>query len=149
MIGKGPDRDKLIELAEYNNFNNVSFMEAVTKKEVASILIIMDVLYTGSLDLPIYRFGISPNKLLDYMMASKPIIQSIGSGNNLVTEVGCGLTVEPENSESIAKAIIKLYQMSQEERQKIGKAGRDYVLKNHEYKILAEKFISAVVSKTV
>ncbi len=149
LIGKGPDRDKLIELAKSNNFNNVSFMEAVTKKEVSSILLLMDVLYIGFLNLPIYRFGISPNKLLDYMMAGKPIIQSVGSGNDLVTEVGCGFTVEPENCESIAKAMIKLYRMPQEERQKMGKAGHEYVLKNHEYKVLAEKFISAVISDAV
>ena len=149
LIGKGPDRDKLIELAKYNNFNNVSFMEAVTKKEISSILILMDVLYIGFLNLPIYRFGISPNKLLDYMMAGIPIIQSVGSGNDLVTEVGCGLTVEPENSESIANAMIKLYRMTPEERQTMGKAGHDYVIKNHEYKVLAEKFLNAVTGNTL
>ncbi len=35
----------------------------------------MDVLFIGLKNESLYRFGISPNKIFDYMMASKPIIQ--------------------------------------------------------------------------
>lgn len=45
--------------------------------------------------------------MFDYMMASKPIIQAIDAGNNLVQEANCGLYAEPENVEAIAQAILK------------------------------------------
>jgi len=144
LIGKCPEKNKLIDFVKSRNYDNITFMEAVAKHEIPELLSLMDVLYIGLKNQSIFRFGISPNKLLDYMMAGKPIIQSINTGNDLVTDVGCGITVEPENSEATAKAIIKLYKITPEERENLGNSGYDYVLKNHDYKVLAEKFISAV-----
>ncbi len=144
LIGKGPEKNKLIEIAESKNFNNITFLDSVPKNEIPELLSMMDALYIGLQNQPIFRFGISPNKLLDYMMAGKPIIQAINAGNDLVTEAGCGITVEPENSKSIANAMIRLYKMPPEERQDMGNAGHYFVVQNHEYKVLAEKFLSAV-----
>ncbi len=144
LIGKGPEKNKLIEIAESKNFNNITFLDSIPKNEIPELLSMMDALYIGLQNQPIFRFGISPNKLLDYMMAGKPIIQAINAGNDLVTEAGCGITVEPENSKSIANAMIRLYKMPPEERQDMGNAGHYFVVQNHEYKVLAEKFLSAV-----
>ena len=44
----------------------------------------------------IYRFGVSPNKLFDYMMAGRPVIHAIEAPGDLVAESGCGLSIPPE-----------------------------------------------------
>ena len=76
------------------------------------------------------------------MMAKKPIIQAIEAGNNLVEEANCGFFAEPENVEEIKNAILKLKNLSEEERQKLGENGYDFVLKNHSYRVLSENFIN-------
>jgi glycosyltransferase involved in cell wall biosynthesis len=104
----------------------------------------MDILYIGWRRSPLYRFGVSPNKLFDYMMAGKPIINAISAGNDLVAESGCGISIPPEDPVAIAEAIKKLIDMSPLEREEMGRRGREYVIKNHDYKVLAKRFLEAM-----
>lgn len=53
--------------------DNVLFLDSILKKMVPAFLNKMDVLYIGLQNQKLFKFGISPNKLMDYMMASKPI----------------------------------------------------------------------------
>ena len=92
----------------------------------------------------LFRFGISPNKLFDYMMAEKPVIQAIDAGNNLVREADCGLDVEPDNVEEIAAAMEKLSQMPAEELRRMGMNGKRFVLENHTYSVLGRRFIECI-----
>ena len=142
LVGTGQEKENLINYVAKNNINNVFFLPPVSKFAVPSFLKEMDVLYIGLQNQSLFRFGISPNKMFDYMMASKPIIQAINAGNNLVREADCGFDVEPENVNDIAKAIQKLQNMSQAELEHLGRNGHDIVIKNHTYSVLANKFIN-------
>ncbi len=144
IIGKGPERDNLLELVKKENISNVFILNAVGKQEIPSLLELFDFLYIGLQYQPLFRFGISPNKLIDYMMASKPIIQAIEAGNNVVKEVACGIDIEPENSEAIELAIKNLMDLPKSELKQMGDNGREFVLKNHDYKVLAEKFVKII-----
>jgi glycosyltransferase involved in cell wall biosynthesis len=74
-------------------------------------------------------------------MAEKPIIQAIKSGNDIVSDTGCGISVEPENPEAIASAVRKLISLPVEELKEMGKKGRNYCVSKHDYKILANNFV--------
>jgi glycosyltransferase involved in cell wall biosynthesis len=73
------------------------------------------------------------------MAATKPIIFSANTANNPIREARCGLPVPPENPKKMAEAIIKLYKMSPEERNKMGQRGREYVEKYHSIPVLVDK----------
>lgn len=81
------------------------------------------------------------------MMAGKPVIQAIDAGNDPVAESGCGISIEPENPQSLADAIVKLKNLSVAERALMGDSGRNYVLQNHDYKVLAEKCLNILSGK--
>ncbi len=144
LVGQGPEKEELQIQAMDLGISNIVFLPAVSKSAISTLLDFMDILYIGWNRIPIYRFGISPNKLFDYMMAGKPVIHGIEAGNDLVAESGCGISIPPENPEAIATAIIKLKNMTQAERVGMGLKGREYVMKNHDYKILAKKFIAVM-----
>ncbi len=93
---------------------------------------------------PLYRFGVSPNKLFDYMFAGKPVVQASEASNDLVADAGCGFTVQPENPAALADALLRLIQLSPAERRCLGENGRRFVLCNHDYHILARRFIDAL-----
>jgi len=140
LLGKGGEEQKLKELARNLKLNNVIFIPPIPKKQIQGILKLADSCYIGLKNKRIFRYGVSPNKLFDYMLSEKPIIYAVNSGNNPVKEFQCGVTVEAENPKAIAEGILKLYKMTEKERREMGKRGRNYVLKYHIYKKLADRF---------
>jgi hypothetical protein len=100
-------------------------------------------LYLGAKNDPLYEYGVGMNKIFDYMLAKKPVINGIKSEGNPLELSGCALTVAPEQATDLAEGIKKLQQMSQTTRDEMGQKGYDYVIKHHDYTVLAEKFIDA------
>lgn len=142
MVGQGPERDRLIQkIVDLGLKNTVEALAAVSRDEVPALLKQMDALYVGLQRQPLFRFGVSPNKLMDYMMAAKPVIFAIEAGNDMVADAHCGISIPPEDSKAIAKAAIELSCASPNERKRMGENGREYILKNHEYGVLSQKFL--------
>ena len=144
FVGKGNEKDKLESLVKMKNLGNIVFLEAINKQAIPDLLHKFDCLYIGWNKIPLYRFGVCPNKLFDYMMAGKPIIHSITAGNDLVKEADCGISVPAEDIDAIAKSIIKIKKLAKQERDEMGKRGKEFVIKNHDYKILAKKFLDSL-----
>lgn len=144
LIGKGPERDLLIQKVQNFKLENVHFIDAVPKTLIPAILDKLDILYISLQNQPVFRFGISPNKLMDYMMAGKPIIQAIKAGNDITTEANCGISIEPENSEAIANGVKYLLALPEEKLSELGRNGKKYCLSHHDYRILSKKFIEAI-----
>ena len=94
--------------------------------------------------MPIYRFGIAPNKLMDYMMAGCPVLHSVQAGNDPVAEAGAGLTVAPESAPAVADGLRRLAATPAAERRAMGERGRAFVLANHTYPVLAQRFVDAL-----
>lgn len=141
LLGNGNEKEKLQRICREQNLDNVTFLDSIPKNMVPDFLLNMDCLYIGWKKHPLYKYGISPNKLMDYMMAGKPIIHSVSAGNDLVKEANCGVSVEAEDVAGIVKAIRYLQSMPAEKRIQLGMNGKKFVMKNHDYKVLAEKFI--------
>jgi len=141
IVGKGPEKERFLKRKTDEKIENLFFINPVPKQQVPDLLSKFDFLYIGLQSQSLFRFGISPNKIFDYMMAEKPIIQAIDAGNNIIEEAECGITVKPENAEETAAAILKLSEFQESKLECMGKNGKEFVLKNHEFSILAEKFI--------
>jgi glycosyltransferase involved in cell wall biosynthesis len=139
VIGDGNEKNNLIKLSADND--HILFHEAVPKKAIPSILREMNVLCVGALRSNLYKYGVSPNKLIDYMVAGRPIVHYIESGFDIVADSKTGISTETENPQAIAKAILDIKAMKQSELQAIEKNGMDYVMKNHEFKVLSARYI--------
>jgi glycosyltransferase involved in cell wall biosynthesis len=144
LVGHGSEKEYLQQYTKTLNLENVFFIPSIEKKKVPSVLELLDILYIGLKKQPLFRFGVSPNKLFDYMMAGKPIIHAIDAGNDLVKESGCGISCEAENSEALFEAVIQLQNMPTKQRKIMGEKGKKYVMQHHDYQILAQKFINAI-----
>ena len=145
LVGPGPERDRLIRKAKDLDLGGtVEFLRPVGRAQVPELLSQMDALYIGLQRQPLFRFGVSPNKLMDYMMAAKPVIFAIDAPNDMVAEAGCGVSVPPEDSGAIAKAAGTLAALPAEELRKMGLRGREYILQHNEYDVLAQKFLEAL-----
>ncbi len=146
LVGTGPERERLLKRVATEELDNVVMLPSVPKAAIPKLLDQIDIAYIGLLPEPLFRFGISPNKLFDYMMAGKPVVQAITAGNDLVTEVGCGLTVAPGQVQAVAHAISDLSSMSLQQRLAMGDKGHQFVMDNRHYPALAQRFVKAVTS---
>jgi len=141
IVGKGPETVRLKQRKVNEMIENLHFLDAVAKTKIPTLLNYFDFLYIGLKRESLFRFGISPNKIFDYMMAGKPIIQAIEAGNNPVVEAGCGISIEPETPKEINIALNTLCNLTESQRLKFGENGRNYVLQHHDYSVLAKKFL--------
>ena len=67
-----------------------------------------------------------PAKVTSYIASGKPIIASLeGSGKVLIEQIGCGLVSSPEDSYGLQENILKLFEMKESHRAKMGKKGVD------------------------
>jgi glycosyltransferase involved in cell wall biosynthesis len=144
VVGDGPEAQVVMERARLAR-SCIHFLGRVPKDEILSFLASMDVLYFGTQAQPLYRFGVSPNKLFEYMFARKPILQAVAAGNDLVGEANCGITVPPEDPHAVANAILRLRDMSADERDGLGENGRRFVMQRHDYRVLARSFLQRMM----
>jgi glycosyltransferase involved in cell wall biosynthesis len=145
IFGIGPEEEHLRQIIEEKKLSNVRLMGSVPKTVIPNLLAEMDILYIGLQRQSLFRFGISPNKLIDYMMAAKPVIQAIEAGNDMVSEANCGISIEPENPQALAHAVDELLQKSDDELQQMGDRGKEFVLARHTYEKLAEEFVDIIL----
>ncbi|WP_310626553.1 glycosyltransferase family 4 protein [Limnohabitans sp.] len=144
LVGDGHERLRLQARCRVEGLINVQMFDPVPKAQMVALLASVDMAYLGAPKHPIYRFGVSPNKMIDYMMARVPILYAIEAGNDPVAEAGCGLAVLAEASIDLAKSIRELASLSPSARMAMGEKGRSYALAHHTYDVLAAKFIKAV-----
>jgi glycosyltransferase involved in cell wall biosynthesis len=143
LVGGGPEKERLQQRARDEGMHNVSFLDPVAKEHIPALLQCFDLAYIGLQRQPLFRFGVAPNKLIDYMMAARPILYSIEAGNDPVGEAGCGLTVRAEDAPAAVQGIRTMMAMSPDRREALGQLGRKFVLENLTYPVLGKRFLKA------
>lgn len=148
IVGDGALKKSLLERVEKEEMKNITINDAVPKNQVGEILSSSDVLYVGLKDSPLYKYGMSMNKVYDYMGSGRPIIFSSNSENNPIADGNCGLTTHPDNKDELYDAIVKLHAMSQDERNKLGLNGYEYAKNNFSINILVDKLENLLMTQT-
>ncbi|WP_284615620.1 glycosyltransferase family 4 protein [Aquabacterium humicola] len=144
MVGDGLERERLAQRIADEGIANVQWLPPIPKAQIPGFLALIDIAYIGWQRVPIYRFGIAPNKLMDYMMAGCAVLHSVEAGNDPVAESGCGLTVAPQSAQAVADGLKRLAAVPPVERRAMGERGRAFVMAHHTYPVLAERFLQAV-----
>ena len=144
LVGNGSCKDELIEMTRANKQKNIYFLPPVSKSQIPALLNHFDILYAGGVRSILHSYGTSFNKIIDYMLAEKPIIFAVDEPNSLVEKVGCGIRIQAENEAELVKTIKFLSELSVEERISMGVKGRKYALQELNYTSLAKKFIEAI-----
>ena len=146
LVGDGHEKARLERRVRDEGLQQVALFVPIPKAQVPAFLREIDIAYIGWRRAPIYRFGIAPNKLMDYMMAGCVVLHSVEAGNDPVAEAGCGLTVAPESAEAVAEGLRRLAALAPAERRAMGERGRAFVLAHHAYPALARRFIDALAA---
>ena len=139
LLGDGPEKPRLIARAQSEGIENVVFLDPVPKREVYGLLAEADAFVMLLKASDVFRWGVSPNKLFDYMAMARPVIFAVNSSNSPVEAAGCGVRIEPDSPQALAQAMRELKAASVADRAAMGAKGRAYVEENHTLGNLAER----------
>lgn len=140
VIGQGPMKESLQAAAP----KNVFFFDPVPKAEIFEIIARLDLGFVGGRKKAVHRYGISPNKLYDYMISGTAVLNCLNCPNSIVEDAGCGYTVEDPTPDAILAAVDRFFALPEDDRRAMGQAGRDHVLSHNSYADLARRYLEAV-----
>lgn len=145
LVGKGAEQTMYEQIIRDNHLSNITILPSVPKALIPAVNKHFDIAYLGGVHSELHKYGTSYNKMTDYMLSAKPIVQAVDEPGSVVERVGCGIRVEAENVCEVANAIGILADLSVEERKKMGVKGMEYVEKHLPWSKLAEDFLKPFV----
>jgi glycosyltransferase involved in cell wall biosynthesis len=127
LVGGGGEHDRLVEMAEARGLTNVHFHPPIDKAAIPSALKRADFCLVSVADSTVYQYGMSPNKLFDYLWAARPVLLSSRLTDTPVSEADAGRCFTPGSVDSLATELRALVATTQGERRAMGERGRRLV----------------------
>lgn len=140
FLGDGACRSEYAERTKH--LPNVIFLPKVEREDVSSFLSLCDLLYFSSLKSEVWEYGWSPNKLIDYMMAGKPVLASYSGFQSMINEAESGFFIEAENPKEISEALNRIIDIPKHELEEMGSKGRSWLIKNRKWEVVADQYLS-------
>lgn len=128
ILGDGEYKETLIEKSR--DIPNVIFAPRIPKSQVQDFLDHCHVATNFLRPEPLFKYGVSPQKLVDYMLAAKPILMSYTGYKSIVEEIGNGLVIEAGNIDKLVDAMIALSKTPRVELEEIGLKGKKFLISN-------------------
>jgi glycosyltransferase involved in cell wall biosynthesis len=145
LVGDGPMKPKLQEDVLGRGLGNVEFRSPVSKSRMPDLLLEADAGLMVLKETQLFSFGVSPNKLFDYLAAGLPVVCNVpGEVSQMLLASTAGEQAQDGTPESLAEAIRRLANRSHEERASMGRAGRQWVAREHNRNVLAAKLDAAL-----
>ncbi len=144
IVGDGPERAELEPLVAGSRAAFIA--PPVPKRLIPHLLQTLDATVVHATATPVYRYGISFNKLFEYMALARPVAFACASAYDPVALAGAGVTVEPDDPERLARAMLEIADAGPEERSRMGAAGREYVIREHNMAHLGD-VLSGIVDR--
>ena len=148
IVGEGDDEGNLKKLTnELGIRDDVIFTGQVPQTEVPDFIAAADIGISPVPPVSFYKLS-SPIKIFEYRAMGKPVVanEEIPEHKEVLEQSGGGILVS-FTSEAFADAIIELLD-SPEKAKEMGRRGREWVVKNRTYEILArqveERFLGLV-----
>ena len=146
MVGSGSERNKLQQMAQERNLDNVRFLDPVPPEMINKYLSISLAGLVCLKDLELFR-GARPSKMFPIMSCGKPVIFcGRGEGARLVHDSKGGVVVSSEDPTALAKAIADLAGDGETSKQ-MGLNGRDYALKYLSWKRIVGEWLNQLESR--
>ncbi|KAB7707396.1 glycosyltransferase [Bacillus aerolatus] len=145
LVGNGPEKKRLIERKHKENISNLDFVDPLPKECIPALLSQCDIGLLPLKDSPVFKWGISPNKLFDYMGASLPVALLCNLDDTPVEKAGGGYVIKNNFSTELAKVLMTA---SKEDLHQLGQKARLYVEKEHNWALLSERLEKIMLADT-
>jgi glycosyltransferase involved in cell wall biosynthesis len=145
VVGDGDLREAY--RSQFSHLSNLTFAPRVSKAMVQSVLARCDLLYFSVHVSKVWQYGQSLNKIIDYMMAGKPVVASYTGYHSMINEAKCGTFVPAGDVAALMAEVERYARMSEQERQLIGAQGKAWLLENRQSKKLAKDYLDIMLNR--
>jgi len=126
FVGHGIDKGKMMTRANEMGLNSVVFVPPHAKVDMPDVLAAGDICLATLKAVPVFQ-TVYPNKVFDYMAASRPVVLAIdGVIRDVVEGADAGVFVQPGDAPALAAAVLGLAR-DRATRLRKGQNGRSYV----------------------
>lgn len=145
LVGDGSLKSELIaRAAALPSSDRIQFDEWIPKSEVLQRCREADCLVGILMDSPLYRYGISLNKLYTYMYAFRPVLFASSAPNNPVAEADSGIVIAQDDAASLSEAMIRMADTSHSERARWASNGYQHLQLHYRPDGLAAKLAAGL-----
>lgn len=141
--GDGDEREALEQRVRDEQIPNVVFKGRAEKKYIPSIVSQADLNLVHWEHLDLLRFGVSYNKLFEYLAAGRPIFCTVRPGYSIVEGNHCGHDTSGLTPEDFAAGIRGICEMSDQERKAMGDNARK-TAQQYDFRVLTNKLIELI-----
>jgi glycosyltransferase involved in cell wall biosynthesis len=142
ILGDGARKDALKQLAKDKKLENLIFIDTVSKAEVADYWSLLDISIIHLKKNPLFE-KVIPSKLFECMAMGIPVLHGVlGESAEIVSRLGVGKTITPDNSQVFAQELLNL-SMNAQELQKMKEAALEAANK-FDRVILAKGMLSRI-----
>lgn len=139
IIGGGHDEESLKKKKEELELTKVEFFPFVPQTMIAKILAKANCCVAAIQDKPLYRYGLSLNKLNDYLISGNPVVFACNF-ENVVKDAG-QFAITSDSPEVFAETILKIKNLSECEMSVIAQRSRTLIENIYDYKVVADKYL--------
>lgn len=141
--GDGDEREMLEQRVRDEGISNVVFKGRVDKKFIPYITSSADLNFAHCTPAPLFRFGISFNKLFDYMAAGKPVLSDFPCPYNPSIDGGAGIGVDVPEPQVIAEAVEQFATMEPAVYEGYCRNALE-TARRYDFKILTQKLLDVI-----
>jgi glycosyltransferase involved in cell wall biosynthesis len=136
IVGDGRFKSKLEEdVIRAGLQDKVFFLGNRPISQIPTIFNQSDILFLSLKNEEIFKLTV-PAKLQAYMASGKPVAAMLsGEGARIIRDSKCGFVVDSGDYKGFASSILSLYQKSKIDRENLGKNGKEFYLRNFDFKL--------------
>lgn len=147
LLGEGEETAALKRQASELGLPNVAFFANVPKADAIRLTAQCDIGYAGARNVErLYRYGISFNKIGDFLQAGIPIILPLQAAGDAVSASGGGIVTGDDSPQAIAEALMRMIAMGPEARREMGAKGLRYARTALDYRKIAADYVGSIES---
>ena len=138
IVGDGEDKQNIKKYAQSRRIDNVFLKDRVLRKYIPNILSKGDVNVVTGEENNIGKYGVSWNKLFEYMASGRPVVADDKINYDYIEEYGFGTCRRFGSIESFAEEIIRISCLPESEYETLSQNAL-MAAKDFDYKLLTDK----------
>lgn len=140
IIGEGHEKERIKKLADELRVSNIKFFPAIDKHLIPKALALSAAAVAAvHEELPIYQYGLSMNKLNDYLASGVPTVFAC-SAKSVVQDAG-HFAIPMGDQNMLAEAIERVRHLTEEEREALKRKAKAVICADYDYPEIGRKYL--------